>query len=107
MVTTCLTSKLTEETTAEYSDWEACASLYVTVDVLTHHDGIRHSGLVGHTSLKARRLLVLIACMFQQPRHNPPHGHPMGMGALADLAASFSFNDIRNRTTQSHFCVDL
>ena len=44
-VTTCLTSDTTEVTNPRYSDWEACASLYVAVDILTHHDGIRHSGL--------------------------------------------------------------
>jgi len=46
-VTTCLTSDPTEDTTPKYSDWKACASLYVAVDILTHHDGIRHSGLEG------------------------------------------------------------
>ena len=64
-VTTCLTSDPTEETTPKYSDWEACASLYVAVDILTHHDGIRHLGLEGQSSITARGLLVLIACMLQ------------------------------------------
>ena len=41
-VTTCLTLDPTEDTTPKYSDWEACVSLYVAVDILTHHDGIRH-----------------------------------------------------------------
>jgi hypothetical protein len=41
-VTTCLTSDPTEDTTPQYSDWEACASLYVALYLLTHHDGVRH-----------------------------------------------------------------
>ncbi len=55
-VTTCLTSDPTEETTPKYSDWEACASLYVAVDILTHHDGIRYSGFEGHTFTAAKGL---------------------------------------------------
>jgi hypothetical protein len=44
-VTTCLTSDPTEDTSPRYTEWEACASLYVAVDILTHHDNIRRSGL--------------------------------------------------------------
>ena len=64
-VTTCLTSDPTEDTAPKYSDWEVCASLYVAVDILTHHDGIRHSGLEGQSSTTARGLLVFIACRYQ------------------------------------------
>jgi hypothetical protein len=39
--------------------------LYVAVDILTHHDGIRHSDLEGQSSTTTRELLVLIACMLQ------------------------------------------
>ena len=46
-VTTCLTSDPTEDTTPKYSDWEACASLYVAVNILTHHDVIRQSSFEG------------------------------------------------------------
>jgi len=65
-VTTFLTADPTEDTTPRYFDWEACASLYVAVDILTHHDGIRHSGLKGHPSNTARGLLFLVACMLRQ-----------------------------------------
>jgi len=66
-VSACLTSEPTEETTPRYSDWEACASLlYVAVDILTHHDGVRHSGFEGHSSATIRGLLALIACILQQ-----------------------------------------
>ncbi len=64
-VATCLTSDPTEDTTPKYSDWESCASLYVAVDILIHHDdGIRHLGLEGQSATTARGLLVLIiTCM--------------------------------------------
>ncbi len=65
-VTTRLTSDPTEDTTPQYSDWEACASLYVAVDILTHHDDVRYSGLEDQSSTTARGLLVIIACSLQQ-----------------------------------------
>jgi hypothetical protein len=46
-VTTCLTSDPKEETSPRITDWDASASLFVAVDILTHHDGVRHSGLEG------------------------------------------------------------
>jgi len=85
-VTTCLTSEPTEETTPKYSDCEACASVYVAVNILIHHDGIRHLGLKSHSSLTTRGLLVLIACRLQQLMQNPPPGYPVDMGALSDIA---------------------
>jgi hypothetical protein len=60
-VATYLNSELNEETTPKDSYWEVCASLFVAVDILTYHDGIRNSGFEGHTSATSRRLLVLIA----------------------------------------------
>jgi hypothetical protein len=42
-VTTCLTSEPTEDFAPKYTDWQACASLYVAIDILIHNDGIRHS----------------------------------------------------------------
>jgi hypothetical protein len=71
-VTTCLTSDPTEETSPRITDWEASASLFVAVDILTHNDGIRHSGLEGQSSNTARSLLVLIACRLQQLLRHPP-----------------------------------
>ena len=65
-VDTCLIADPTEDTTPKYSDWEACASLYVVVDILTHHDGIRYSGLEGQSSTTAMVLMALIACMLHQ-----------------------------------------
>jgi hypothetical protein len=105
-VTTCLTSDPTEDTTPKYSDWEACASLYVAVDILTHHDGVRHSGFEGQ-SPTTRGLLVIIACRLQQLLQNPPPETELDMEDLATLADSFSFNEIKKRSLQSRFCSNL
>ena len=61
-VTTCLTSEPTEDSAPKYADWEACASLFVAIDILTHTDNIRHSGFEGEPESTARGLLVLVAC---------------------------------------------
>ena len=71
-VTTCLTSDPTEDTSPRITDWEASSSLFVVVDILTHHDNIRHSGLEGQSSIIARGLLVLAACRLQQILLHPP-----------------------------------
>ena len=60
-VTTCLTPDPTEDSAPKYADWEACASLFVVIDILTHADGIRHSGFEGEPKETARGLLVLVA----------------------------------------------
>ena len=57
-VTTFLTSDPTEESAPKYADWEACVSLFVAIDILTHNDGIRYSGLEGGHVETPRGLLV-------------------------------------------------
>ena len=79
----------------------------MAVDILAHHDGIRHSGLEGQSSTTARGLLVFIACRLHQFPQNPPPDHTVDMDALSDLADSFSFSEIRKRTLQSRFCSVL
>jgi hypothetical protein len=106
-VTICLASDPTEYTTPKYSDWEACASLYVAADVLTHHDGVRHSGFQGQSSSTARGLLALIACKLQQLLQDPPPDQEVDNEDLADLVDSFSFSKIRKRSLQSPFCSVL
>jgi hypothetical protein len=61
-VTTCLTSDSTEDSTPRYLDWEACISLYVIIEFLTHNDGIRHFGFEGQTLETVKTLLVMVAC---------------------------------------------
>lgn len=106
-ITTSLTSDPTEDTLPKYSDWEASASLYVAVDILTHHDGVRHSGFEGQSSATARGLLVLATCRIQQLLQDPPPNHELDLESLTELADSLSFNDIRKRTLQSRFCSVL
>lgn len=106
-VTTCLTSNPTEDTSPRITDWEASASLFVAVDILTHNSGIRHSGLEGQSSSTARSLLVLIACRLQQLLRHPSPNPDLDMGNLADLAESSSFSEVRKRTQQSRFCSVL
>jgi hypothetical protein len=79
----------------------------VAVDILTHHDGIRHSGLEGQSSTTARGLVVLIACRLQQLLQNPPTDHTVDLEALSDLVDNFSFSEVCKRTLHSHFCSVL
>ena len=65
-ITTSLTSDPTEDISPRFTNWEASSSLFVAVDILTHHDGIRHSGLEVQSSIIARGLLVLAAYRLQQ-----------------------------------------
>jgi len=48
--TACLTSEPMENYASKYAGWEACASLFAALDILTHNDGIRHSGLEGQSA---------------------------------------------------------
>ncbi len=79
----------------------------MAVDILTHHDNIRHSGLEGQSSIIARGLLVLAACRLHQILLHPPPSHDMDKRLLADIAESCSFSDIREHTLQPRFCSVL
>ena len=68
---TCLNVEPSEDSALKYAEWEACASLFVAVGILTHIDEIRHSGFEGQTSTIARGLLVLVACALQHLRTAP------------------------------------
>ncbi len=61
-ITTYLTAEPMEETVRRYSKWEASASLYGAIDIVTHNNGVRHSGFESQTKETARGLLVLVAC---------------------------------------------
>ena len=64
-VTICHTFEPTEDSAPKYSDWEASSSPYVAIDILTHADGIRHSGFEGEPVETATGVLVLVACALQ------------------------------------------
>jgi len=69
-VTACLTSKPTEDFASKYADWEARASLFVAINILTHIDGIRHPGFEGEPEETVRGLVVLVACALQYLQKN-------------------------------------
>ena len=67
-----------EDSTSKYTDWEACASFFVAIDILIHNDGIHHSWLEGEPVETVRGLLVLLGSMcFTLPTqfggHRPQH----------------------------------
>ena len=97
-VSTYLTSDPTEDTSPRYTNWKACASLFVAVDILTHYGSVRHSGLEGQSSVTSRGLLNIITCRLRQILHNPPPNHELDLDSLADIVESFSFSEIRKRT---------
>ena len=61
-VTTCFTTEPSEVSVQTYLDWETCASLYVSVNILINTEVIRYSGFKGQPSSTANGLLVRIAC---------------------------------------------
>jgi hypothetical protein len=79
----------------------------VAIDILTHNDGIRHSGFEGQSAEIARSLLVLSACALQYLHKTgaiDPNADPY---IIEDLAESFSFGEIHIRTQQARFCSVL
>ena len=51
-----------DDTLPRYKVWETEASLFVIIDVLNNHTGIRHATLEGHIAVASRGLIVLKAC---------------------------------------------
>ena len=97
-MTTCLTSEPTEDSAPKYADWWACAPLFVAIDILTHADGIRHSGFEGEPEKTARGLLVLVACALQY-LHKREDTYPCAdSSTIEELAESFLFSEIQKRT---------
>ena len=93
-VTTCLSSEPTENATPKYTDWEVCASLFASIDILTHNDGVRYFGFDGHTLGTAKGLLVLLAYAVQYLHKTWTTDPTTDPSAIEDLAHSFSFSEI-------------
>jgi hypothetical protein len=89
MVTTCLTSEPTEDSALKYAVWEACASLFVAIDILTHVDGIRLSGFEGEHEETARGLLVLVACTLQYLHKKGTSDPNADSSTIEELSESF------------------
>ncbi len=68
-ITTHLVAKPTKETVRRYSEWEASASLYVAIDIVTHNDGIRHSGFELQTTETSH--LLPSPVKVRRPRNGP------------------------------------
>jgi hypothetical protein len=99
-ITTFLTSDPTEDTVLKYSEREARASLCVAIDILSHNDGIRHSGFEDQTQETFRGLLGLMACAIQYDLAVDP-------GTIENLAESFSFVEIQKNSLQTRLCSVL
>ena len=100
-----LTAGPTEDSAPRYTDWEACVSLYVAIDILTLNDGIRHSGFEGQSTETSRGFLALVACALRLMRNS---GTPCTVpDNIEDLAESFSFSEVRKRSLQTRFCSVL
>jgi hypothetical protein len=106
-VTTCLTSDPTEDSAPKYAEWEACASLFVAIDILTHVDGIRHSGSKGEPEKTARGLLVLVSCALQYMHKKGTTNPNADSSTIEEMAKIFSFSEIQKRTLQTRFCSVL
>jgi hypothetical protein len=106
-ITTCLTDEPTEETAPRFADWEGSCTLQVAIDVLTHGNGVRHSGFEGQSLETARGLLVVTACALRllQRTGRAPAG--IDQDTISDLADAFSFCDIRKRSLLTRFCTVL
>jgi hypothetical protein len=94
-LTTCLTSEPTENSAPKYTDREACASLFVTIDILIHNDGISHSRFEGQTVENARGLLVLVACELQYLHKTGTTDPNVDPTTIEDHADSFSLSKIQ------------
>ena len=75
--------------------------------MLTHVDGIRHSGFEGEPEETARGLLVLVVCALQY-LHKKRIIDPNAVSStIEDLSESFSFGEIQKSTLQTRFCSVL
>ena len=83
-------------TLPRYKTWETETSLFVSVDVLDNHTGVRHVALEGHTATVARGLLVLVACALHHLAQNDEDSWSTpDPTVLEDLVESFSFSETK------------
>jgi len=106
-VTTYLASESIENSAPKYTDWEACAFLFVTIDILTHNDEICHSGFEGQSVESDRGLVVMVACALQYLHKTGTTDPNMDPPTIKDLTDNFSFNELLKRTMQTRFCSVL
>jgi hypothetical protein len=73
----------------------------VAIDILTHADGIRHSGFEGEPDEMAKGLLVLVACALQYLHKRGDADPTADFSTIEELAESFSFSEIQKRILQT------
>jgi DNA-directed RNA polymerase subunit F len=66
----------------------------VAIDILTHNDGIRHSGFEREPVETARGLLALVACALQYLHKSGTTDPNTDPYAIEELAEIFSFSEI-------------
>jgi len=87
-----------EDSAPKYADWEACVPLFVAIDILTHNDKIRHSGIEGESLETAIGLLVLVVYALQYLHKSGTKDPNIDPSTVEDLVESFSFNEIQKKT---------
>jgi len=92
-ITTCLTSESTADYAPNYVNWEAFASPFVAIDILTYDDGIRHFGFEVELVETDKGLLVLVACALQYLHKSGATDPNTNYYTIEDLADNFSFNE--------------
>ena len=76
----------------------------MAIDILTHADGIRHSGFEREPEETARGLLVLVACGLHYQHKRADANPNTDFSTIEELVKSFSFSEIQKRTLQTKFC---
>jgi hypothetical protein len=105
--TTCVTTEPTDESAPKYADWEGSCILHTSIDVLTHGDGIRHSGFEGQMLETTRGLLVIVACALRRLQKTRMGVSNLDPGLIEDMADAFSFCEIRKKSLHVRFCTVL
>ncbi len=100
--TTCLTTEPTDESAPKNAEWEGSCILHTSIDVLTHGDGVRHSGFEGHTLETTRGLLVIVACALRLLQKTWMGVSNLDPYTIEDLADAFSFCEIRKKSISTY-----
>ncbi len=67
----------------------------MAIEILTHNDGIRHSGFEGQTVETTTCLLILVACALQYQHKTGTNDLNVDPVTIEDLADNFSSSEIQ------------
>jgi len=105
---TLLTDHPMDDTLPRYKAWETETSLFVTMDVIDNHTGIRHAALEGHTAEATRELLVLVTCAIHHLAYTAEETEStLDPTTLENLVESFSFSETRKKSLAAKCCTVL